>query len=213
MAQNIKEMIYKEEKILFPEALNRMTEEEWGEIREQEEEIGYFDVTPSDAWKPQTAGSTSSEVAESKKERGAEEGLIPLFTGALTRKQINLLLTHLPVDVTMVDENDQVRYFTQGKERIFDRSAAIIGREVIKCHPPQSAHRVVQILNDFRSGKRDEAEFWLQLGDKFVHIRYFALRDADGAYQGCIEVSQDVSHIRQLQGEKRLLDEEQESAE
>lgn len=213
MAQNIKEMIYKEEKILFPEALNRMTEEEWGEIREQEEEIGYFDVTPSDAWKPQTAGSTSSEVAEPKKERGAEEGLIPLFTGALTRKQINLLLTHLPVDVTMVDENDQVRYFTQGKERIFDRSAAIIGREVIKCHPPQSAHRVVQILNDFRSGKRDEAEFWLQLGDKFVHIRYFALRDADGAYQGCIEVSQDVSHIRQLQGEKRLLDEEQESAE
>lgn len=213
IAQNIKEMIYKEEKILFPEALNRMTEEEWGEIREQEEEIGYFDVTPSDAWKPQTASSTSSESDQSKKDRGAGEGLIPLSTGALTRKQINLLLTHLPVDVTMVDENDQVRYFTQGKERIFDRSAAIIGREVIKCHPPQSAHRVVQILDDFRSGKRDEAEFWLQLGDKFVHIRYFALRDADGAYQGCIEVSQDVSHIRQLQGEKRLLDEEQESAE
>lgn len=213
MAQNIKEMTYKEEKILFPEALNRMTEEEWGEIREQEEEIGYFDVTPSDAWKPQTANSISLESDQSEKERGAEEGLIPLSTGALTRKQINLLLTHLPVDVTMVDENDQVRYFTQGKERIFDRSAAIIGREVIKCHPPQSAHRVVQILDDFRSGKRDEAEFWLQLGDKFVHIRYFALRDADGAYQGCIEVSQDVSHIRQLQGEKRLLDEEQESAE
>jgi DUF438 domain-containing protein len=134
------------------------------------------------------------------------EGLIPLSTGALTREQINLMLTHLPVDVTFVDEHDRVRYFSQGRERIFDRSAAIIGREVTKCHPPQSVHKVQVILDDFRSGKRDVAEFWIQMGGAFVHIRYYALRDAQGTYKGCIEVSQDVAHIRALEGEKRLLD-------
>ena len=132
--------------------------------------------------------------------------LIALATGALTRDQINLLLTHLPVDVTFVDEHDQVRYFSQGRERIFDRSPAIIGREVTKCHPPQSVHRVTIILDDFRAGKRDMAEFWIQMGGQFIYIRYFALRDAQGAYKGCIEVSQNVTHIRALEGERRLLD-------
>ena len=133
-------------------------------------------------------------------------GLIPLATGALTQKQIDLMLTHLPVDVTFVDEHDNVRYFSQGRERIFDRSPAIIGRAVTKCHPPQSVHRVEIILDDFRSGKRDVAEFWIQAGEQFIHIRYFALRDKEGTYQGCIEVSQNVTHIRSLEGEKRLLD-------
>jgi DUF438 domain-containing protein len=108
--------------------------------------------------------------------------------------------------VTFVDEHDRVRYFSQGKERIFDRSAAIIGREVTKCHPPQSVHKVEIILEDFRAGKRDVAEFWIQGGGQFIHIRYFALHDAQGAYKGCIEVSQNVTHIRELEGEKRLLD-------
>ncbi len=203
MAENIREMIYKEEKILFPEALNRLTEAEWGEIRQQEDEIGYFNVTPRNTWQPseEKTSQPKPEHIESK-----PEGLIPLSTGALTREQINLMLTNLPVDVTFVDEHDHVRYFSQGRERIFDRSAAIIGREVTKCHPPQSVHKVQVILDDFRSGKRDVAEFWIQMGSAFVHIRYFALRDAQGAYKGCIEVSQDVAHIRALEGEKRLLD-------
>ena len=106
----------------------------------------------------------------------------------------------------MVDENDRVRYFTQGKERIFDRSPAIIGREVTKCHPSQSVDKVVRILEDFRAGKRDVAEFWIQMGGQFIHIRYFALRDDQGTYKGCIEVSQNATHIRALEGEKRLLD-------
>jgi DUF438 domain-containing protein len=203
MAENIREMIYKEEKILFPEALNRLTEAEWGEIRQQEDEIGYFNVTPRNTWKP--SEEKTSEPKPETVER-MPEGLIPLSTGALTREQINLMLTNLPVDVTFVDEHDRVRYFSQGRERIFDRSAAIIGREVTKCHPPQSVHKVQIILDDFRSGKRDVAEFWIQMGGAFVHIRYFALRDAQGAYKGCIEVSQDVAHIRALEGEKRLLD-------
>ena len=105
-----------------------------------------------------------------------------------------------------MDENDEVRYFTQGKERIFTRTAAIIGRKVQNCHPPQSVHVVQKIIADFKAGTRDVAEFWIQMGEAFVHIRYFALRDETGAYKGVIEVSQNVAGIRALEGEKRLLD-------
>jgi DUF438 domain-containing protein len=202
LAQAIRDMIYKEERILFPEALQRMSESEWAEIRQQEEEIGYFNVTPRNTWKPEP-GAVAPKTAQPS---ANAEGLIALATGALTQEQINLMLTHLPVDVTFVDEHDRVRYFTQGRERIFDRSAAIIGRAVTKCHPPQSVHKVEIILDDFRSGKRDVAEFWIQAGGQFIHIRYFALHDAQGTYKGCIEVSQNVTHIRALEGEQRLLD-------
>ena len=130
---------------------------------------------------------------------------MPLQLSMPFNQEISLVLSSW-VDVTFVDENDHVRYFTQGKERIFDRSAAIIGREVTKCHPPQSVHKVEEILDDFKAGKRDVAEFWIQAGDQFIHIRYFALHNAEGTYQGCIEVSQNVTHIRALEGEKRLLD-------
>jgi DUF438 domain-containing protein len=204
MANNIREMIYKEEKILFPAALERLSEQEWAEIRQQEEEIGYFNVTPRDTWKPSELDTPEAKPVEVP--AMTDDSLISLATGALTREQVNLMLTHLPVDVTFVDENDRVRYFSQGKERIFDRSAAIIGREVTKCHPPQSVHKVQVILDDFRAGKRDVAEFWIQMAGNFVHIRYFALHDVSGTYKGCIEVSQNVTHIRALEGEKRLLD-------
>ena len=205
LSQNMKEMVYKEEKILFPEALQRLSENEWGEIREQEKEIGYFNVTPRDTWKPSEPEEPEQEPETALKEKASED-LVFLSTGALTRSQIDLMLTHLPVDVTFVDEFDRVRYFSQGQERIFDRSPSIIGREVTKCHPPQSVDKVVRILEDFRSKTRDVAEFWIQMGGQFIHIRYFALRDAEGTYKGCIEVSQNVTHIRALEGEKRLLD-------
>ena len=207
LARSIREMIYKEEKILFPEAIARLTEEEWAEIRSQEEDIGFFNVTPENAWQSQDTPETETQQQlEEQKAMNTIEGLISLDTGALTQEQINLMLTHLPIDVTMVDEKDEVRYFSQGRERIFDRSPAIIGRSVSKCHPPQSVHKVEIILDDFRSGKRDVAEFWIQASEAFVHIRYFALRDKAGEYKGCIEVSQEVSHIRALEGENRLLD-------
>jgi DUF438 domain-containing protein len=122
------------------------------------------------------------------------------------------MLTHLPVDITFVDENDAVRFFSATKERIFPRSPAVIGRSVQKCHPPASVHRVQRILDDFREGRRDEAEFWIQMGGKFIHIRYFAVRDEQGIYKGAVEVSQDVTHIRALEGERRLLDEGRSSA-
>jgi len=203
LGNTIREMIYKEEKILFPEALSRLTDAEWAEIRAQEDQIGYFNVDPQSDWQPD---SSPKSISTSQSKGTNMEDLLSLDTGILTQEQINLMLTNLPVDVTFVDENDEVRYFSQGKHRIFDRSPAIIGRAVTKCHPPQSVHRVQVILDDFRSGKRDVAEFWIKAGEAFVNIRYFALRDKGGAYRGCIEVSQEVSHIRSLQGEKRLLD-------
>ena len=202
----IREMCYKEENILFPTALEKLNDEEWAAIRAQEDEIGYAYVQPGDAWPPAELAARVQEAAPPAPE--AAGSAIPLDVGALTAAQINLLLTHLPVDVTFVDEKDEVRYFSETRERIFPRSPAIIGRKVQLCHPPASVHRVQQILDDFRTGKRDQAEFWIQMSGLFVHIRYFALRDQQGAYRGTLEVSQELSHLRALEGEKRLLDDE-----
>jgi DUF438 domain-containing protein len=131
---------------------------------------------------------------------------LPLDVGALTLEQVNLLLKHLPVDVTLVDEEDKVLYYSDTKGRIFPRSRAVIGRRVQDCHPPASVHIVNKILAAFRSGQKDVAEFWIQMGERFISIRYFAVRDAAGGYRGCLEVSQDVAGIKRLEGERRLLD-------
>ncbi|MRR30242.1 DUF438 domain-containing protein [bacterium] len=205
--QAIREMFYKEEKILYPAAMTHLKNEDWAAIRKQEPEIGYFIVKPGNKW-------TGEEVpvidltapAAAPAPISLVSALLPLDTGALTLEQINLLLTNLPVDVTFVDENDEVRFFSQTRERIFERLPAIIGRKVQNCHPPQSVATVQKILDDFRSKTRDLAEFWIQMGGKFIHIRYYALRDAAGNYRGTIEVSQDLTHLRQLEGERRLLD-------
>ncbi|MBN1936590.1 MAG: DUF438 domain-containing protein [Anaerolineae bacterium] len=213
MVEAIRQMVYKEENILFPAALEKLSDEEWAAIRAQEDEIGYAYVQPGDQWPPaalieQARAVDKPVVAVYAHDPAARQpdrqALIPLQVGALTAQQINLLLTHLPVDVTLVDETDAVRFFSQTRERIFPRSPAIIGRKVQQCHPPASVHRVQRILDDFRSGARDEAEFWIQMQGKFIHIRYFALRAQDGSYQGTLEVSQDVTGIRALEGEKRL---------
>ena len=201
----LREMFYKEENILFPAALEKLSDEEWMAIRAQEPEVGYCYVAPGDRWPPQTSGQ---DAAPPPVEAPAQaEGLLRLDTGALTAQEVNLLLTHLPVDITYVDKDDAVRFFSQTKERIFPRSPAIIGRKVQQCHPPASVHRVQGILDDFRAGRRDEAEFWIQMQGRFIHIRYFAIRDEAGEYQGTIEVSQDLTRIRTLEGERRLLDE------
>lgn len=207
LATAIREMFYKEENILFPAALQMLSSEEWASIHVQEPEFGvcYVEVSKPQAATPQTAAPQPDVAAPAP--QAVTDGLIPLQTGALSPQQIALMLTHLPVDVTFVDENDAVQFFSATKERIFPRSPAIIGRSVQKCHPPASVHRVQRILDDFREGRRDEAEFWIQMGDKFIHIRYFAVRDEQGTYKGTVEVSQDVTSIRALEGERRLLDE------
>ena len=206
LIRTMRDVIYKEEHILVPAALERLTERDWQEVRAQGPEVGYFQVAPDGEWQDKTAQPEGhGEAVRVAAPDPADSGLLPLDTGLLTGTELNLLLTHLPIDVTYVGVDDTVRYFSAGRERIFPRSPAIIGRKVQKCHPPASMHRVQQILDDFRSGTRDEAEFWIQMAGKFIHIRYFALRDGQGAYQGALEVSQDVTGIRQLSGERRLL--------
>jgi DUF438 domain-containing protein len=200
----IREMFYKEENILFPTSLEKLSEEEWRAIREQEPEIGYCYVEPGTQWPAEQDGVLAEPVPPG--ELGLSGDLLHLDTGTLTAQEVNRLLTHLPIDITYVDEEDTVRFFSQSRERIFPRSPAIIGRKVQKCHPPASLHRVQQILDDFRAGREEEAEFWIQMRGRFIHIRYFALRDTLGRYQGTVEVTQDIGRIRTLEGERRLLD-------
>lgn len=201
LVETILDMAYKEEKVLFPMTFELLSEGEWAEIRRGEADIGYALVTPAAEW-PTDETPTNEACDEPSK------GLpgLALDTGLLTLDQINLLLKHLPVDVTFVDENDEVRYFTDSPHRIFPRSPGIIGRKVQLCHPAKSVHVVEQIVTAFRTGEKDVAEFWLELGGRFVHIRYFAVRDAGGEYKGTVEVSQDVTDIRTLEGQRRLLD-------
>ncbi len=196
------EMAYKEEKILFPASLERLHEEDWIAIRNQESEIGYFVITPGNQWKPKTTKTSESEPATFV----IPEGAIPLSTGGLSVEQLDLMLTTLPVDITYVDENDEVRYFSQSPERLFPRSPAIIGRTVQNCHPASSVHKVQKILDDFKAGSRKVAEFWIKMGGMFINIRYFPMFDTNGKYRGTLEVSQEITHIKALEGERRLLD-------
>jgi hypothetical protein len=206
LATAIRQMFYKEEHILYPTALKVLSEAEWLAIRAQSDELGYCLIRPGDQWRP-----TVTRAAELPKAKAytveTTSGEIKLDTGALTAEQLNLMLKRLPFDVTFVDEQDTVRYYTQGPERIFARTPAIIGRKVQNCYPPKSVHIVNRLLDEFRAGKRDSAEFWIQMAGKFVYIRYLALRDAEGRYRGTIEITQDIAPLRKLEGERRLLEE------
>ncbi len=202
LSQMISDMIYKEEKILFPMSLETLDERDWARVKKGEEEVGYAWVEPGKEWQPGVAVEKLPPVPG----YGRPKSEIELDTGSLDVETINLILKNLPVDLTFVDAEDVVRYYSASEERIFPRSPAIIGRKVQNCHPPASIHIVNRILQAFKEGRRDVAEFWIESKGKFIYIRYFALRDKDGGYRGCLEVSQDVTSIRGLQGEKRLLD-------
>jgi len=193
------DMIYKEEKILFPTALGVVTDDEWATIAAGDAEIGFAWIEGPGGEAPVAVGSAPSATGESG------EMLLPLPTGALTLAQLDLLFRALPFDVTYVDENDRVRFYSEG-ERVFPRSPGAIGREVRNCHPPKSLHKVEEILSAFKAAEKDVAEFWIEMGPKFVHIRYFALRDPDGAYKGCLEVVHDATHVRSLSGNRRIVD-------
>ncbi len=206
LVQTLLEMIYKEENILFPMVMETLSEADWVEIRAGEDELGYSLVTPGDEWTPSAASPPAGAGEEAEAGPGGPRGRLPLDTGALTREQVNLLLKHLPLDVTYVDENDEVRFYSATPERLFPRSPGIIGRKVQNCHPPDSVDVVKRILAAFRSGEKDSAEFWLRLGDKMAHIRYFAMRDGSGTYRGTLEVSQDIAPIQEIRGERRLLE-------
>lgn len=198
----LKNMVFMEEKILFPTSLRKLPARAWSDIRKGEASIGYCWIEPGNLWDVNLLkdSDTKSEPDIDRNDK------IPLDTGELTPFQINLLLKNLPFDVTYVDENDKVAYYTEGKERIFPRSPGIIGRDVSNCHPPKSVHVVEKIVEALKKGEKEQAEFWIQMNGMFIHIRYFPLFDDKGNYKGIIEVSQEVAGIRSLEGERRLLD-------
>lgn len=196
-SQAVAEMIGKEEGILFPMCLDTLTDSEWYEIETQSIEYGFCLYDPKEIWVPEGIERKESGVGGSDK--------IRLPSGSFSLPELAAILNTIPFDMTFVDKDDRVSYFTQGKERIFARSRAILGRKVQQCHPPSSVKVVEKILGDFKSGREDHAAFWIGIKDRFIHIEYFALRDTDGHYLGTLEVSQDLTEKRTLEGEQRLL--------
>jgi uncharacterized protein len=205
----VNEMIFKEENILLPMALDKLTEDEWVKIARESDEIGFCLAAPEKEWIPERAAEPdgAKEAVKSEEEGTAPQGFIRFETGLLSLHQLETVLNHLPVDLTFIDENDVVRYFSHGKERIFARTKAVIGRTVQNCHPPQSVHVVEQLLEDFKAGRKDAEDFWIAIKDKFIYIRYFAVRDAEGKYMGTLEFTQNIAPIRALEGQKRILSE------
>jgi uncharacterized protein len=207
LTRGLVEMVYKEEKILFPMSMEKLSAEDWVEVKRGEDELGYALAKPAIAIKPSSLKMASAPaVSPAPASTSSDLGLLNLGTGALSLEMVDLMLRHLPLDLSFVDENDVVRYYSESKERIFPRTPAAIGRTVQNCHPPKSVDTVNRILESFKAGKKSVAEFWIHMGPRFIHIRYFAVRDGAGKYRGCLEVTQDIGSIRALDGERRLLD-------
>jgi len=216
---SIEDMIFKEEKILWATSLELISNEEWAEIRKGEDEVGYCLIDTPSMWNPNWKHPSTSKnedlkaitdikavpFSKSKKKKSLVGG-INLEVGSITPEQINLIFKYMPFDVTYVDENDEVRYYNKGEDRVFPRSAGIIGRQVKYCHPPKSVHIVEKIVDAFKKGEKNEANFWINFQDKFVYIQYFAVRDDDGNYKGVLEITYDAKTVRSLTGEQRLLD-------
>lgn len=201
-------MRFREEHILFPVVIDQIPENEIMEMAAQSFDVGFAFISPESESKKLTQTKTSSE-SESRKFLSIaylEDKILDFDTGKLSVKQAIMMLNHLPVDMTFVDENDKVIYFSNPKDRIFPRSKAVIGRLVENCHPPSSVHVVKELIEAFRTGKKDNESFWIQMGEKFILIQYFALRNDTGKYCGTLEVSQEITEIRKLEEEKRLMD-------
>lgn len=197
--EKIREMIFKEENIMLPMLLDTLTQDEWKKIADESVQIGFMlDRVP--VWMP----APQQKVAATP-EPEAQSGVITLPTGAMRIEELTAMLNTLPFDITFVDKNDIVKYFSEGNERIFARTKAVIGRNVSNCHPPASVHIVEKIVEDFKAGKKDHEDFWINMGERFVLIRYFAVRDEAGEYLGVLEVTQNIKPIRDLTGEKRLV--------
>ncbi len=202
LINKVNEMIFKEENILFPMCKDTLTEDEWLTIAEESGEIGYCLTEPAGVWKPKRV---NLEKKEADKVSTQASGYVKLETGILKVEELEAMLNTLPFDITFVDKDDVVKYFSQGKERIFARTKAIIGRTVHNCHPPASVHVVEKIVQDLKSGAKDQEDFWIKMGDVYALIRYFAVRDSEGNYLGTVEVTQNIKPIQDIEGEKRLM--------
>lgn len=203
LIEEVSGMIFKEEKILFPTCLEKLSANDWVEILKESDEVGYVFIE-----KPKQTETLMQELKDALLEEPIfQDNAVSFPTGALKLKELMWVLNTLPVDITFVDKEDKVRYFSDNREKIFARTKSIIGRKVQNCHPPQSVDVVERILKSFKKGKRDSADFWINLKGKLVYIRYFAVRDRERNYLGTLEVTQDITEIKKLQGEKRLHDE------
>ena len=209
LAKMVDDMVTKEEKVLHPMAIDTLSEAEWVKIRAGEDDIGYAFIDGVPAWPAAgaaaEAGAAGAPAGAAEAGAAAAAGLLALNTGELALEELNLVLGVLPIDFQYVDEHDRVRFYSEG-HRIFPRSPGVIGRKVQNCHPPASVHKVQQIIDAFRAGEKDRADFWIEMQGKFLHIRYFAVRDGGGDYRGVVETVQDVTAIRALEGQRRLLD-------
>ncbi len=199
LLNKIAEMIFKEESIMLPMLTESLTQDDWKRIADETEEIGYCMIDPPPVWTP--SGKAEAEPYQAK----ALAGEIALPTGVLKTEELVRMLDALPIDITFVGKDDTVRYFSQGAERVFPRTKTVIGRKVANCHPPASVHIVEKLIEDFRAGRKDHEDFWINMGEKFILIRYFAVRDEDGAYLGVLEVTQNIRPIQAIAGEKRLV--------
>jgi len=193
----VSDMVMKEEEILFPMCMDKLSDEEWYQISQESPELGYCLYDPVIEWKPE--GVEPSPVARTM------EGSVQLPTGKLSIPELIAFFGTMPVELTFVDSQDKVRFFSHGKKPIFNRNRAVIGRDVRLCHPPKSVHVVEQVISDFKSGKEERASFWLEIKGLFVHIEYHALRDEFNKYLGTLEVVQDITELRKIEGEQRLL--------
>ncbi|MDO8056409.1 MAG: PAS domain-containing protein, partial [Candidatus Hermodarchaeota archaeon] len=199
LAEMLAGHFHKENNILFPTGLRVITAKEWTKIRHDFDEIGYCCFTPT----PQPVQNLVIPVSPGVV---GDESMIQFETGALSSQVIQAIFNTLPVDITFVDAEDRVLFYSESGGRIFTRTKAVIGRTVQACHPQKSLHKVQQILDDFRAGKREAAAFWINLKGRMIYIRYFPVLDSNDRYLGCLEVTQDVTEIQALEGEKRLLD-------
>lgn len=194
----IKEMVFKENRIMFPMAYETLAEDEWYQIYQDTGEFGYCLVEPKEEWQPE-----NTNVAAEAEKCG---GYVKFDTGVLSPQEISLIFNNLPVDITFVDARGVVKFFSTPKDRIFPRARTIIGRYVENCHPPASVHIVQDVVTNLVLGKKEHEDFWIRMGDKYVLIRYFAIRDDAGKYIGTLEVTQDIKPLQEISGEKRILD-------
>lgn len=197
----IEGMIMKEEEILFPMSMDVLSDEEWYKVYQETPEFGYTLIDPEDEWKPEGVVAAQENAGVN-----THSGAIRLSSGNFNIEELEALFIHLPIDITFVDKDDKVRFFSHSPKRVFERNRSIIGRDVRMCHPPGSVHIVEQILEDFKAGREDKAAFWLSnFMGRFIYIEYTAVRSPEGEYLGVVEVTQDISHLRKLEGDQRLL--------
>lgn len=205
LVDGINRLINTEDMVLFPNSLNMLSEEDWIAMRKGEEEIGWM-LPETPAPFPAVEYIHPSQDFTKREMTFSTENTSHYDEGYMTVEQVNLLLKTMPLDLTFVDENDKVIFYNRGEERVFPRSAGIIGREVKFCHPPKSVGTVLKIIESFKNGTKNEASFWINFKERLIYIRYFAVRDADKNYKGVIELSQDITDIKKIEGEQRLLD-------